>query len=223
MTVSMGLRDRINTANHRLSWMGETTPYFIKVLDWDEENNPLKISIDGKTYESFDSGLFIIPLESIENLRLGALADLGISVIVAERMEEDGNVIVEIPYSILDTEVTYTSDRAYARIFQFKPRKYLDIRSGRRKIFFMDVLEAYFYALGMVEKLDPRVKPVEKHSWHFDEEEAEAELEISLPGDMTIKQAVDEVKEIFKKIDQQAINILGDILNEKKKKRKKTV
>ena len=87
----------------------------------------------------------------------------------------------------------------------------------------MDVLEAYFYALGMVEKLDPRVKPVDRDSWHFDEEEAEAELEISLPGDMTIKQAVDEVKEIFKKIDQQAINILGDILNEKKKKRRKTV
>ena len=87
----------------------------------------------------------------------------------------------------------------------------------------MDVLEAYFYALGMVEKLDPRVEPVDKGSWHFDLEEAEAELEISLPGDMKIKQAVDEVKEIFKKIDQQAINILGDILNEKKKKRRKTV
>jgi len=62
---------------------------------------------------------------------------------------------------------------------------------------------------------------VDKDGWLFDEEEAEAELEISLPGEMTIKQAVDEVKEIFKKIDQQAINILGDILNEKKKKRRK--
>ena len=62
---------------------------------------------------------------------------------------------------------------------------------------------------------------MDKDGWLFDEEEAEAELEISLPGEMTIKQAVDEVKEIFKKIDQQAINILGDILNEKKKKRRK--
>jgi hypothetical protein len=36
---------------------------------------------------------------------------------------------------------------------------------------------------------------------------------------MTVKQAVEEVKGIFRKIDQLAANILGDILREKERKK----
>jgi hypothetical protein len=115
--------------------------------------------------------------------------------------------------------VQYTVRRACARIFQFKPRKYLHVRCGGRRVFFMDVLEAYFYALGMVEKLDSRVIPAHKDVWHFDSEIAEAYLEIELKPDMTVRQAVEEVKEIFRKIDQLAANILGDILREKERKK----
>jgi hypothetical protein len=199
--------------------MGETAPYRLEVLKWDEWNYPVKLSVNGNVYESLDSGLFFIPLKDIEDLRLGVLGNLGISVIVVERVEEGGREIVGIPYTILDTEVQYTGSRAYARIFQFKPRKYLHVRSGGRKVFFMDVLEAYFYALGMVEKLDPRVIPAHKDEWHFDSEIAEAYLEIELKPDMTVRQAVEEVKGIFRKIDQLAANILGDILREKERKK----
>jgi len=199
--------------------MGETAPYRLEVLKWDERNYPVKLSVNGNVYESLDSGLFFIPLKDIEDLRLGVLGNLGISVIVVERVEEGGREIVGIPYTILDTEVQYTGSRAYARIFQFKPRKYLHVRSGGRKVFFMDVLEAYFYALGMVEKLDPRVIPAHKDEWHFDSEIAEAYLEIELKPDMTVRQAVEEVKGIFRKIDQLAANILGDILREKERKK----
>jgi hypothetical protein len=199
--------------------MGETAPYRLEVLEWDEWNYPVKLSVNGNVYESLDSGLFFIPLKDIEDLRLGVLGNLGISVIVVERVEEGGREIVGIPYTILDTEVQYTGSRAYARIFQFKPRKYLHVRSGGRKVFFMDVLEAYFYALGMVEKLDPRVIPAHKDGWHFDSEIAEAYLEIELKPDMTVRQAVEEVKGIFRKIDQLAANILGDILREKERKK----
>jgi len=199
--------------------MGETAPYRLEVLKWDERNYPVKLSVNGNVYESLDSGLFFIPLKDIEDLRLGVLGNLGISVIVVERVEEGGREIVGIPYTILDTEVQYTGSRAYARIFQFKPRKYLHVRSGGRKVFFMDVLEAYFYALGMVEKLDPRVIPAHKDGWHFDSEIAEAYLEIELKPDMTVRQAVEEVKGIFRKIDQLAANILGDILREKERKK----
>jgi hypothetical protein len=199
--------------------MGETVPYRLEVLEWDEWNNPVKLSVNGNVYESFDSGLFFIPLKDIEDLRLCVLGNLGISVIVVERVEEGGREIVGIPYTILDTEVQYTGSRAYARIFQFKPRKHLHVRSGGRKVFFMDVLEAYFYALGMVEKLDPRVIPAHKDGWHFDSEIAEAYLEIELKPDMTVKQAVEQVKGIFRKIDQLAANIFGDILREKERKK----
>jgi hypothetical protein len=199
--------------------MGETAPYRLEVLKWDEWNYPVKLTVNGNVYESLDSGLFFIPLKDIEDLRLGVLGNLGISVIVVERVEEGGREIVGIPYTILDTEVQYTGSRAYARIFQFKPRKYLHVRSGGRKVFFMDALEAYFYALGMVEKLDPRVIPAHKDGWHFDSEIAEAYLEIELKPDMTVRQAVDEVKGIFRKIDQLAANILGDILREKERKK----
>jgi hypothetical protein len=199
--------------------MGETAPYRLEVLKWDEWNYPVKLSVNGNVYESLDSGLFFIPLKDIEDLRLGVLGNLGISVIVVERVEEGGREIVGIPYTILDTEVQYTGSRAYARIFQFKPRKYLHVRSGGRKVFFMDALEAYFYALGMVEKLDPRVIPAHKDGWHFDSEIAEAYLEIELKPDMTVRQAVEEVKGIFRKIDQLAANILGDILREKERKK----
>jgi hypothetical protein len=199
--------------------MGETASYRLEVLKWDEWNYPVKLSVNGNVYESLDSGLFFIPLKDIEDLRLGVLGNLGISVIVVERVEEGGREIVGIPYTILDTEVQYTGSRAYVRIFQFKPRKYLHVRSGGRKVFFMDVLEAYFYALGMVEKLDPRVIPAHKDEWHFDSEIAEAYLEIELKPDMTVRQAVEEVKGIFRKIDQLAANILGDILREKERKK----
>jgi len=199
--------------------MGETASYRLEVLQWDEWNYPVKLSVNGNVYESLDSGLFFIPLKDIEDLRLGVLGNLGISVIVVERVEEGGREIVGIPYTILDTEVQYTGSRAYARIFQFKPRKYLHVRSGGRKVFFMDVLEAYFYALGMVEKLDPRVIPAHKDGWHFDSEIAEAYLEIELKPDMTVRQAVEEVKGIFRKIDHLAANILGDILREKERKK----
>jgi hypothetical protein len=199
--------------------MGETAPYRLEVLKWDEWNYPVKLSVNGNVYESLDSGLFFIPLKDIEDLRLGVLGNLGISVIVVERVEEGGREIVGIPCTILDTEVQYTGSRAYARIFQFKPRKYLHVRSGGRKVFFMDVLEAYFYALGMVEKLDPRVIPAHKDEWHFDSEIAEAYLEIELKPDMTVRQTVEEVKGIFRKIDQLAANILGDILREKERKK----
>jgi hypothetical protein len=199
--------------------MGETAPYRLEVLKWDEWNYPVKLSVNGNVYESLDSGLFFIPLKDIEDLRLGVLGNLGISVIVVERVEEGGREIVGIPYTILDTEVQYTGSRAYVRIFQFKPRKYLHVRSGGRKVFFMDVLEAYFYALGIVEKLDPRVIPAHKDGWHFDSEIAEAYLEIELKPDMTVRQAVEEVKGIFRKIDQLAANILGDILREKERKK----
>jgi hypothetical protein len=199
--------------------MSETAPYRLEVLEWDEWNYPVKLSVNGNVYESLDSGLFFIPLKDIEDLRLGVLGNLGILVIVVERVEEGGREIVGIPYTILDTEVQYTGSRAYARIFQFKPRKYLHVRSGGRKVFFMDVLEAYFYALGMVEKLDPRVIPAHKDEWHFDSEIAEAYLEIELKPDMTVRQAVEEVKGIFRKIDQLAANILGDILREKERKK----
>jgi hypothetical protein len=199
--------------------VGETAPYRLEVLEWDEWNYPVKLSVNGNVYESLDSGLFFIPLKDIEDLRLGVLGNLGILVIVVERVEEGGREIVGIPYTILDTEVQYTGSRAYARIFQFKPRKYLHVRSGGRKVFFMDVLEAYFYALGMVEKLDPRVIPAHKDEWHFDSEIAEAYLEIELKPDMTVRQAVEEVKGIFRKIDQLSANILGDILREKERKK----
>jgi hypothetical protein len=199
--------------------MSETAPYRLEVLEWDEWNYPVKLSVNGNVYESLDSGLFFIPLKDIEDLRLGVLGNLGILVIVVERVEEGGREIVGIPYTILYTEVQYTGSRAYARIFQFKPRKYLHVRSGGRKVFFMDVLEAYFYALGMVEKLDPRVIPAHKDEWHFDSEIAEAYLEIELKPDMTVRQAVEEVKGIFRKIDQLAANILGDILREKERKK----
>jgi hypothetical protein len=57
--------------------------------------------------------------------------------------------------------------------------------------------------------------------WHYDSEEAEAYLEIKLSADMTVKQAVKEVKRIFRKIDQSAIRILEDIIRKKERRKKK--
>jgi hypothetical protein len=68
--------------------MHEIDGYFISVLARDKEGHPLKISINGKAYESIDSGVFIIPLRDIENLRLGALSLLGISVNVIARIRK---------------------------------------------------------------------------------------------------------------------------------------
>jgi hypothetical protein len=199
--------------------MHEIDGYSISVLARDKEGHPLKISINGKAYESIDSGVFIIPLRDIENLRLGALGLLGISVDVIARIRKNG-VLEGIPYSILHAEVEYASDRAYVKIFEFKPWKYLDLRRGRRKIFYMDVLKAYFAVLKKANELDPRVIPSDKMYWHYDSEEAEAYLEIKLSADMTVKQAVREVKRIFRKIDQSAIRILEDIIRKKERRKK---
>jgi hypothetical protein len=68
--------------------MREIDVYSISVLARDEEDHPLKISIDGKVYESIDRGVFNIPLKDIENLRLGALGLLAISVNVAARIRK---------------------------------------------------------------------------------------------------------------------------------------
>jgi hypothetical protein len=200
--------------------MHEIDGYSISVLARDKEGHPLKISINGKAYESIDSVVFIIPLRDIENLRLGALGLLGISVNVIARVRKNG-VLEGIPYSILHAEVEYASDRAYVKIFEFKPWKYLDLRRGRRKIFYMDVLKAYFAVLKKANELDPRVIPSDKMYWHYDSEEAEAYLEIKLSADMTVKQAVREVKRIFRKIDQSAIRILEDIIRKKERRKKK--
>jgi hypothetical protein len=200
--------------------MHEMDGYSISVLARDKEGHPLKISINGKAYESIDSGVFIIPLRDIENLRLGALGLLGISVNVIARVRKN-SVLEGIPYSILHAEVEYASDRAYVKIFEFKPWKYLDLRRGRRKIFYMDVLKAYFAVLKKANELDPRVIPSDKMYWHYDSEEAEAYLEIKLSADMTVKQAVREVKRIFRKIDQSAIRILEDIIRKKERRKKK--
>jgi hypothetical protein len=200
--------------------MHEIDGYSISVLARDKEGHPLKISINGKAYESIDSGVFIIPLRDIENLRLGALGLLGISVDAIARIRKNG-VLEGIPYSILHAEVEYASDRAYVKIFEFKPWKYLDLRRGRRKIFYMDVLKAYFAVLKKANELDPRVIPSDKMYWHYDSEEAEAYLEIKLSADMTVKQAVREVKRIFRKIDQSAIRILEDIIRKKERRKKK--
>jgi hypothetical protein len=175
--------------------MREIDVYSISVLARDEEDHPLKISIDGKVYESIDRGVFNIPLKDIENLRLGALGLLAISVNVAARIRKKDGVLENIPYSLLNREVEYTSDRAYVAIFEFKPRKYLDLRRGRRKIFYRDVLKAYFKALEKADELDPRVNPSDKRHWHYDSEEAEAYLVIKLSADMTVKQAVRESRE----------------------------
>jgi hypothetical protein len=137
--------------------MREIDVYSISVLARDEEDHPLKISIDGKVYESIDRGVFNIPLKDIENLRLGALGLLAISVNVAARIRKKDGVLENIPYSLLNTEVEYTSDRVYVAIFEFKPRKYLDLRRGYR-----DVLKAYFKALEKADELDPRVNPSDK-------------------------------------------------------------
>jgi len=91
----------------------EIDVYSISVLARDEEDHPLKISIDGKVYESIDRGVFNIPLKDIENLRLGALGLLAISVNVAACIRKKDGVLENIPYSLLHTEVEYTSDRAY--------------------------------------------------------------------------------------------------------------
>jgi hypothetical protein len=111
-------------------------------------------------YESIDRGVFNIPLKDIENLRLGALGLLAISVNVAARIGKKDGVLENIPYSLLNREVEYTSDRAYVALFEFKPRKCLDLRRGRRKIFYRDVLKAYFKALEKANELDPPRQPI---------------------------------------------------------------
>jgi hypothetical protein len=200
--------------------MHEIDGYSISVLARDKEGHPLKISINGKAYESIDSGVFIIPLRDIENLRLGALSLLGISINVIARIRKNG-VLEGIPYSILRAEVEYASDRAYVKIFEFKPWKYLDLKRGRRKIFYMDVLKAYFTILKKANERDPHFISSDKMYWHYDSEEAEAYLEIKLSADMTVKQAVREVKRIFRKIDQSAIRMLEDIIRKKERRKKK--
>jgi hypothetical protein len=66
---------------------------------------------------------------------------------------------------------------------------------GRRKIFYRDVLKAYFKALEKADELGPRVNPSDKRHWQYDSEEAEAYLVIKLSADMTVKQAVRESRE----------------------------
>jgi hypothetical protein len=150
----------INITQQQSLQMREIDVYSISVLARDEEDHPLKISIDGKVYESIDRGVFNIPLKDIENLRLGALGLLAISVNVAARIRKKDGVLENIPYSLLNREVEYTSDRAYVALFEFKPRKCLDLRRGRRKIFYRDVLKAYFKALEKANELDPPRQPI---------------------------------------------------------------
>jgi hypothetical protein len=45
-------------------------------------------------------------------------------------------------------------------LFEFKPRKCLDLRRGKRKIFYRDVLKAYFKALEKADELDPPRQPI---------------------------------------------------------------
>jgi hypothetical protein len=56
----------INITQQQSLRMREIDVYSISVLARDEEDHPLKISIDGKVYESIDRGVFNIPLKDMK-------------------------------------------------------------------------------------------------------------------------------------------------------------
>lgn len=178
----------------------------VGVLERNGFGTPVKLLIDGEVYQSEDDGLFYVALDKVRHVRL---KDIPERVLLNVIQEETKNLIKMIPYSLLGPEVEYRSDGvAWVRIFVFKPWKYFDVRQGRRRVPVLQLLECYFRVLKRVSEIDSRVKKEEEDSWHYDLEEAEAYLSIALDPEKTVSECVDEVMQIFGKIDEEALSML---------------
>lgn len=116
----------------------------------------------------------------------------------------EGDVYQNLSHSLIGPEIHYSSpSNAWVKIFVFKPRKYLDIRRGRKKIEPPALLNSYFNVLRRVTEIDARVQKEEENLWRCDLEEAKAYLSIQLSPEMTIQESVEDVRKIFWKIDEE--------------------
>jgi hypothetical protein len=178
----------------------------INVIERDDAGYPLKIRIDGTIYESIGDGIFIVEIDKVRGIKSKEIPD-DVSLQIVKYRNKD--CYEPICYTVLNTEVYYNRNGyVWIRIFQFKPRKYLKIRLSGRFVSVLKFLEAYFKALEMAPGLDPRVKIQREYGWRYNIEVAEAYLSIDLDPELTLEECVNEVKQIFRKIEVEAFSML---------------
>jgi hypothetical protein len=178
----------------------------IKVVERDNEGYPLKIRIGRTVYESIGDGISIVEIDKVRGIKSKEIPDDVTLQIVRYRKKD---FYEPISYTVLNTEVYYNRNGyVWIWIFQFKPRKYLKIRLSGRFVSVLKFLEAYFKALEMAPKLDPRVKVQREYGWRYDIEVAEAHLSIELDPELILEECVNEVKQIFRKIEVEAFSML---------------
>ena len=178
----------------------------IKVIERDNENYPLKIRIGRTVYESIGDGIFIVEIDKVRGIKSKEIPD-EVSLQIVKYRKKD--YYEPICYTVLNTEIYYNKNGyVWVWIFQFKPRKYIKIRLSGRFVSVLKFLEAYFKALEMAPELDPRVKIKKEYGWRYDIEVAEAHLSIELDPELTLEECVNEVKQIFRKIEVEAFSML---------------
>jgi hypothetical protein len=176
------------------------------VVKRDNEGYPLKIRIGRTVYESMGDGIFIVEFDKVRGIKSKEIPDD-----VSLQIVKYGNMDYYEPicYTVLNTEVYYNRNGyVWIRIFQFKPRKYLKIRLSGRFVSVLKFLEAYFKALEMAPELDPRLKLQREYGWRYDIKVAEAHLSTELDPVLTLEECVNEVKQIFRKIEVEAFSKL---------------
>jgi len=104
--------------------MDKAETYPIQVLARDVDNNPIQISVNGKIYESPDSGLFIVPLKEVEGVKLAVLDDLDITLMVAERVYENVIKAPTLGSLSLNPENTSTSEQMAGKCPQWMSLKH---------------------------------------------------------------------------------------------------
>jgi hypothetical protein len=178
----------------------------INVIERDDAGYSLKIRIGGTIYESIGDGIFIVEIDKVRGIKSKEIPD-DVSLQIVKYGNKD--YYEPICYTVLNTEVYYNRNGyVWIRIFQFKPRKYLKIRLSGRFVSVLKFLEAYFKALEMAPELDPRLKLQREYGWRYDIEVAEAHLSIELDPELTLEECVNEVKQIFRKIEVEAFSKL---------------
>jgi len=178
----------------------------IKVVERDNEGYTLKIRIGRTVYESIEDGIFIVEIDKVRSIKSKEIPNDVTLQIVRYRKKD---FYEPISYTVLNTEVCYNRNGyVWIWIFQFKPRKYLKIRLSGRFVSVLKFLEAYFKALEMAPELDPRLKLQREYGWRYDIEVAEAHLSIELDPELTLEECVNEVKQIFRKIEVEAFSML---------------
>jgi len=180
----------------------------VEVVERGDDGLPVKIRIGSEIYENMDGGTFLVEISKVRGIKLKEIPE-GVVLHIVQILDRDENSYQKISYSILDSEILYSApNKVWVRIFEFKPRKYLDIRFGRRRVDPLTFLEAYFKALKSAPELDNRVKVEEEEHWNHDLEQAEAYLSIELDPDLTLEKSVNEVKQIFRRIDEVTFSML---------------